>query len=190
MSAGFASNTTERWSTDKKRAYSQNPKINNANTSMKNNQYRQGDVMLQRIETLPSNLKPVTPEDGKVILAHGEVTGHHHSFSAAAAERLTDDTGSEYFRVTGTPLKGEFPIVRQWNNQVMINHPEHGMIEFYTGDICVIGDTVKLDGNYGLLTHQEHNTHGIPAGFYIGGGASGKVRQREYSPEAIRNVAD
>lgn len=34
------------------------------------------------------------------------------------------------------------------------------------------------------VKHEEHATHNIPEGFYE------IVRQREYSPEEIRNVAD
>lgn len=34
------------------------------------------------------------------------------------------------------------------------------------------------------LTHQEHSVLDIPAGAYIA------IRQREYTPEAIRNVQD
>jgi hypothetical protein len=35
-----------------------------------------------------------------------------------------------------------------------------------------------------ILTHQEHGKIDVPAGTYIA------IRQREYSPEAIRNVMD
>jgi len=146
--------------------------------------------MIQRIAKLPENLKSVVPENGKVILAHGEVTGHHHAFDSTVAERLVDETGAEFFRVSGVPIKGEFQIIRRWRNQVMVNHPEYGMIEFAESDVHIVDDAVVIDGNYGLLTHQEHATHAIPAGFYTGGSAGSRVRQREYSPEAIRNVAD
>lgn len=41
--------------------------------------FRQGDVLLHKVKALPKNVTevPVT-EDGKVILAWGEATGHHH----------------------------------------------------------------------------------------------------------------
>lgn len=44
--------------------------------------FRQGDVMLREIPALPKGLdfKPVPREDGGVVLAHGEVTGHKHQF--------------------------------------------------------------------------------------------------------------
>lgn len=41
--------------------------------------YRQGDVLIRRIDSLPTNLTPVPLEAGRVILAHGEVTGHAHA---------------------------------------------------------------------------------------------------------------
>lgn len=40
---------------------------------------RQGDVLIERIGALPTNSKKLKREHGRVILAHGEVTGHHHS---------------------------------------------------------------------------------------------------------------
>lgn len=48
--------------------------------------FRQGDVLLKRIESpaYPVHPKParVKPEQGRVILARGEATGHHHSLVA------------------------------------------------------------------------------------------------------------
>jgi len=47
---------------------------------------RQGDVLVERINAIPPKLKKQKPENGRVILAHGEVTGHHHSIDADAAD--------------------------------------------------------------------------------------------------------
>lgn len=41
----------------------------------------QGDVMFVRVASLPVGVKPVTPEQGKFILAHSE-TGHNHVMAA------------------------------------------------------------------------------------------------------------
>jgi hypothetical protein len=46
--------------------------------------YRQGDVLLQRIDRLPSDAHPVEWQD-RVILAYGEVTGHAHAISTEHA---------------------------------------------------------------------------------------------------------
>jgi hypothetical protein len=100
--------------------------------------YRQGDVLLQRIEKLPKGVqKQIERENGLLILAKGEATGHHHSISSRNA--LLVLIGTEMF------LR------------------------------CLKKETLK---------HQEHGPVPLPPGDY-------KVqRQKEYSPEAIRNVAD
>lgn len=41
------------------------------------NQHRQGDVLLQPIERIPAKAT-LTTLNGDIILAAGEVTGHHH----------------------------------------------------------------------------------------------------------------
>ena len=50
--------------------------------------YRQGDVLLQRIERLPENALPVEWKD-RVVLAYGEVTGHAHAISTQYAKMYT-----------------------------------------------------------------------------------------------------
>ena len=39
--------------------------------------FRQGDVLIERIQSLPENLTAQKPINGRVILAYGEATGHH-----------------------------------------------------------------------------------------------------------------
>jgi len=99
--------------------------------------YRQGDVLLERVKNIPDTAKPVTT-DGKIILAHGEVTGHAHTIDSPDS-LLMEDSGVTYLDV----------------RQAMA-----------------------------ALVHQEHATVDLPVGTYR------VTRQREYSPEAIRNVAD
>lgn len=41
--------------------------------------FQQGDVLIQRIETLPAHLETIQPENGRYILAKGEATGHAHA---------------------------------------------------------------------------------------------------------------
>lgn len=159
---------------------------------MNKQQYRQGDVLIERIAALPTQLndsKHVT-DNGRTILAYGEVTGHAHAFQADKCRKLVSEAGEEYFHVTGDRLQIKLPVVRQWKNQVLTNHPEFGPIEFAVSDVEIEDGCVIVDGDYGLLRHDEHNTHAIPAGFYKGASSGNQVRQREYSPAAIRSVAD
>jgi hypothetical protein len=101
--------------------------------------YRQGDVLIERVEEIGTGT-PVMPENGRIILAHGEATGHHHSLPSTDVETaiLDLDQGAMFLRL--------------------------------------VRDSV--------LSHQEHAPINLVAGTYR------VTRQREYSPEEIRNVAD
>lgn len=103
--------------------------------------YRQGDVLVERIDSLPKNRKKLARESGRVVLAHGEATGHHHS--------LVD---------------------------------EHVDL-FETADEAGV-TFLEVREAMAALTHQEHATITLPPGNYR------VTRQREYSPEEIRNVRD
>ena len=53
---------------------------------MRQIQFRQGDVYLEQIKSLPSNLQIKEPDlPGKIVLAYGEATGHHHSIEVTEA---------------------------------------------------------------------------------------------------------
>ena len=105
--------------------------------------YRQGDILLIPIDQVPPGTKPVKRENGKLILAHGEITGHHHAF----------DTDVENVELVS----------------------KEDAAELY---LLVYGDeTVPL-------THQEHATIPVAPGKYE------VRRQREYSPEALRQLQD
>ena len=153
-------------------------------------QYRQGDVLIERIKKLPAKLTTQAPDKGRIVLAHGEVTGHAHAFDIASAVKLTSETGQEFFEIKGRTIQTELPLLRRWKNQVMVQHPTLGVLEFAVADVEVRGERVLITGDFGLLQHDEHATQAIPAGFYRGAGTKGTVRQREYSPEEIRTVAD
>ena len=103
---------------------------------------RQGDVLLRRIKALPHNIQPAEAENGRFVLAHGEATGHHHSFAVSDRVALFREDGSG---------GGLF--------------------------LTVTGASVPLE-------HQEHTALMLTPGHYE------VVRQREYSPEESRRVAD
>ena len=164
---------------------------------MKTKIYRQGDVGIQKIEKLPMDLnmdlKKVEAQNGLIILAHGELTGHHHSFAGDEVEKSEAVGGEEYYRIKGKKIHARLKILREWKNQVMVNHPKYGIIEFSKNDVTiesVESDHVVIDGKFAFLQHQEHNKQGIPEGYYKGAGIGDRVRQREYTPRAIRNNAD
>jgi len=102
-------------------------------------QFRQGDVFLELVAEIPANAKPMKPENGRVVLAHGEATGHAHA--------ITD--------------------------------VEHVTMLEVDNDIRYLD--VQMEA---YLRHEEHATVTLAPGKYR------VVRQREYTPEEIRNVAD
>jgi hypothetical protein len=66
---------------------------------------RQGDVILIPVDSIPANAVELDArQGGKVILAYGEVTGHHHRFEAGsyATTLLRTDDGSTFLRVEPT----------------------------------------------------------------------------------------
>lgn len=85
---------------------------------------RQGDVLIEKISQIPKGLKKQKPVDGRVILAYGEATGHHHSIDADAVDWWKgDDKGDEQFVV----LKVDSRVV----------HQEHSAIDLPKGNYRV-----------------------------------------------------
>lgn len=103
--------------------------------------YRQGDVLIIPVKSIAKALTLVEREQGRVILAHGEVTGYAHAIKDKRATLFRDPKLATIF----LQVKGD--------------------------------DSVALE-------HDEHRTIQIPPGNYQ------VIRQREYAPDAIRNVAD
>lgn len=62
-------------------------------------QARQGDVFFERVASKPKGLKAVAPEGGRLILARGEATGHHHSIPASAGTLEIDEGGVMYLTI-------------------------------------------------------------------------------------------
>lgn len=101
--------------------------------------YRQGDVLIVAVAEIPHGLELVPRENGALILAHGEATGHAHAVRSKTAALFRDPKLNALFLSVNAPAS--------------LDHEEHGSVALSPGNYQVI-------------------------------------RQREYSPEAIRNVAD
>jgi hypothetical protein len=102
---------------------------------------RQGDVLLERVDHVPAGLKTVPLENGRRVLAHGEVTGHAHV------------------------LEGEAEL-------------------FAPVDVAELEEMFLRVEAESALVHDEHDTITVPPGDWR------VARQVEYSPEAVRQVAD
>lgn len=107
-------------------------------------------------------------EAGRVILAHGEITGHAHEVvdtSAVLDPAEIEIPAADFFE---EPDGRRILLVTR---PCELRHQEHGPI--------------ALDP-----THPQQYRQGDVLLNPIGAGAWEVIRQREYSPEAIRNVAD
>lgn len=112
--------------------------------------YRQGDVLIERIAEIPATADK-QPQAARIILAHGEVTGHHHALETADP--------ADWWKAGEISTTNEKPT--QLAGELFVALPAGGVV-----------------------THQEHAEIKLPAGHYR------ITRQREYAPEAIRNVED
>lgn len=81
--------------------------------------YRQGDVLIRRVDSI-SKTKPMEREQGRVVLAHGEVTGHAH----AITEKGVNQYRTEVPDVTALEIEQAV---------AMLKHEEHSTIELPQG---------------------------------------------------------
>ena len=116
----------------------------------KTSQYRQGDVLIERIAEIPATAQK-QDRSSRIILAHGEVTGHHHALET------TDP--ADWWKLGEVSTADQKPTT-------------------------LAGELFASLPDGGVVTHQEHAEIKLPPGHYR------ITRQREYSPEAIHNVAD
>src|SRR3546814_8010334 len=66
--------------------------------------YRQGDVLLVPCTDIPTRAFEEAAENGRVVLARGERTGHAHTMPADRVRYFREDgTGNGFIRVAGPP---------------------------------------------------------------------------------------
>jgi hypothetical protein len=82
---------------------------------------RQGDIMLVPVDKLPKGLTEVPRENGRIVLAEGEATGHAHVLEGEATFLAADLE----------ELEGRFLAVEEDSKLV---HDEHGPIGIAPGN--------------------------------------------------------
>jgi len=81
--------------------------------------YRQGDVLIvQRQSDADRQARPMGREQGRIVLAWGEATGHSHAVADKEATLLNDGS-RDYLRV--------------WGDSVDLVHEEHATITIPEG---------------------------------------------------------
>lgn len=105
-------------------------------------QVRQGDVLIQQVASLPPGCVELAPDSHRLVLAHGEVTGHAHAIydhirpviSEGAAEEIAD---------------------------AAIARAKARLYQAPSGARYLQVDEAVT------LKHEEHTAHVIPAGVYL-----------------------
>jgi hypothetical protein len=108
---------------------------------------RQGDVGILKVEanpSLPGRAKTEQPrEGGRLVLAHGEVTGHAHAISALTASLYVDDSvlsAPDAMQVIARIGGGVIPDrLLKSEGAAALGHEEHEVIpsSLLTGDKVV-----------------------------------------------------
>jgi hypothetical protein len=134
--------------------------------------FRQGDVLIFKLEGAEADaarkkiaegkLATVERDNGNVVLAYGENTGHSHHIPASTCNLYLDDASL----LSDTDAMG------------LISRTGGGRVERPEPDRLLAVEAPVV------LQHQEHDPITLEAAVY-------KVRrQREYDPEGIRAIAD
>lgn len=88
--------------------------------------YRQGDVLLIPCAEIPTGTYEDAAENGRVVLARGEQTGHAHTMAASRVRYFRDDgSGGGFMRVVGPA-------------PVELTHEEHASLAIPPGTYRVI----------------------------------------------------
>jgi len=105
-------------------------------------QGRQGDVFLVRVDTIPDGAVLIKRENGKVVLAHGEVTGHAHAISEKHVRQFRAAYGAPTIDGAGFKLRagGTLPsetYLEVTDKPCCLMHEEHAPIEIQPGTYIV-----------------------------------------------------
>lgn len=84
--------------------------------------YRQGDVLIRSVKDIPADTTPIPRENGSIVLAHGEVTGHAHAIASEFATFVAAG-GLRY-------LDAKIPV--------SLRHEEHGEIQIPAGKYEIV----------------------------------------------------
>lgn len=101
---------------------------------MKKQHYRQGDVLIERIESIPTGATKQKRAKA-IILAHGEVTGHHHQLQTRdPADWWKQGEIAPTLEKPAT-LAGEIFVTLPEGG--IVTHDEHSKIELPAGNYRV-----------------------------------------------------
>jgi hypothetical protein len=77
--------------------------------------YRQGDVLIVGVPTVPEDAQPLSRDQGRIVLAFGEATGHAHAIADPGAILMETRRGERFLQVLA-------------EGGVLLRHDEHDPI--------------------------------------------------------------
>lgn len=101
------------------------------------NIYAQGDVLLIKMKSIPDNKKEYVRQNGKIILAWGEKTGHHHRIEDNTTQAWVDENDTVWLEV------------KDLIEEAKVLHEEHGEIQLPTGCYKVIREQREFESEKG-----------------------------------------
>lgn len=125
---------------------------------------RQGDVCLVPVKKLPAGCTEIPLEAGRIVLMHGEVTGHAH-----AIEDWAEKSASADMQVAGKIAAAAIALAGR--RARLLRAPDGSRFLEVTAPVN--------------LTHEEHTAHEIAPGFY-----ELPVQMEHTADRALRQVAD
>lgn len=106
--------------------------------------FRQGDVLLIEVQSIPKRAKDITPKD-RIVLAYGEVTGHAHAVYPEVMEKplsvMDKVMGKEPVKEAGLKAKlwdAGAERFLQVVEKTALKHEEHSAIELPAGNYKVV----------------------------------------------------
>ena len=84
--------------------------------------YRQGDVLIEQIANIPATAEKQN-QSARIILAHGEVTGHHHALETTNPTEWWKEREFSTDNESPTKLAGELFVALLAGG--VVTHPEH-----------------------------------------------------------------
>lgn len=128
---------------------------------------RQGDVLLVPVAAMPEGCKEVPHEGSRIVLMHGEVTGHAHAISDHMDNAISESSEA-----------GWAEAGRIANNAIALASRRACLFESPDG-LRYLKVTAPV-----TLCHEEHTAHVIPQGLYV------LPVQMEYTAERMRQIRD
>lgn len=99
-----------------------------------------GDVLIKEVKSIPAKATRVQRREGKIVVAEGEATGHHHMIASKAADM---------FFVT---REGKRVLYLEVSEPVVITHEEHRAMPIPAGKYII---TQVREYNYLLDMEQR-----------------------------------